>query len=188
MPEFDYEWEILGWTHKSDWGAIGTVRTPMGDTVGLVLQRTLTSKWWWHDWTPEPERIPENEGDGDKGSYTTTDERSGNLEVRLAPYWQDWRDGNYDANEGFPLQPGLEPHVGDRIHFYGVDSGELYVKATALVPDDYPWMADEILAGDWPYAGLVVLSSHIPPDKLAEIWPHIKTLPKKINVAEKVKE
>ena len=186
MPEFDYEWEILGWTHKSDWGAIGTVRTPGGDTVGLVLQRTLTSVWLWHDWTPGNERIPENEGDGTKGTYVTTSERSGNLEVRLAPYWKDWQDGNYDANEGFPLQPGLVDHVGDRLHFFGVDSGELIVKATALVPEDYPWMADEILAGNYPYAGLDVLSSYISPDKLAEIWPQIQTGPKKINVVKVV--
>ena len=188
MPEFDFEWEILGWTHKSDWGAIGTVRTPSGDTVGMVLQRTLTSKWFWHDWTPEVERIPENEQDGNRGSYVTTDERSGNLEVRLAPYWQDWRDGNFDANNGFPLQPGLVDHVGDRIHFYGVDSGELIVKATAVVPDDYmeryDWMTIEELE-TWPYAGLDVLSSYIAPDKLAEIWPHIQAEPKKINVIKR---
>ena len=189
MPEFDFEWEILGWTHKSDWGAIGTVRTPMGDTVGIVLQRTLTSKWWWHDWTPEAEQIPENEGDGNKGSYTTTDERSGNLEVRLAPYWEKWRDGDFEVDHGFNLQPGLADHVGDRLHIYGVDSGALIVKATALVPDDYveryDWMTVETFA-DFPYAGLDILSSYISPDKLAEIWPQIKTDPKKINIVAKV--
>ena len=188
MPEFDYEWEILGWTHKSDWGAIGTVRTPSGDTVGLVLQRTLTSKWFWNDDVIESVRIPENEGDGFKGSYVTTSERSGNLEVRLAPYWEDWRDGNFEVEHGFNLQPGLVDHVGDRLHMYGVDSGELIVKATDLRPDDYmeryDWMTVETFA-DFPYAGIDILSSYIAPDKLAEIWPHIKTLPKKINIVEK---
>ena len=191
MPEFDYEWEILGWTHKSDWGAIGTVRTPGGDTVGLVLQRTLTSHWFWHEWIAEEERNPENEGDGNRGSYITTDERSGNLEVRLAPYWKNWQDGNFEVEHGFNLQPGLADHVGDRLHLYGVDSGELIVKATDLRPDDYmdryDWMTIEELE-TWPYAGIDILSSYIAPDQLAEIWPHIKTLPKKINVVEKVTE
>ena len=188
MPEFDFEWEVLGWTHKSDWGAIGTVRTPMGDTVGLVLQRTLTSKWFWHDSTAEEERIPENEQDGNKGSYTTTDERSVNLEVRLVPYWKNWQDGNFEVEHGFNLQPGLADHIGDRLHLYGVDSGELIVKATDLRPSDYmeryDWMTVETFA-DWPYAGIDILSSYIAPDQLAEIWPQIQTEPKKINVVKK---
>ena len=187
MPEFDFQWDIT-WTDKSGWGAIGTAGLPTGDTAQIVLQRTLTSKWFWNESTPDAERIPENEGDGNKGSYVTTQERSGNLEVRLAPYWKDWQDGKFEVDHGFELQPGLMPHVGDRIHFYGVDSGELKVKATSLEASDYPWMADEILAGDYPYAGLDVLSSHIEPDKLAEIWAQIPTPRKTINVVKKVAE
>ena len=72
-----------------------------------------------------------------------------------------------------------------------MDSGELIVKATALVPDDYmqryDWMTVETFA-DWPYAGLEVLSSYIAPDKLNEIWPQIQTEPKKINVVKKASE
>ena len=183
MTEFDFQWDIT-WTDKSDWGATGTAELHRGDTAQIVLQRILTSKWFWHDSTPEADRIPENEQDGTKGSYVTTQERSGNLEVRLAPYFMEWRDGKYDANEGFPLQPGLESHIGDRIHFYGVDSGELKVKATSLEASDYPWMDVEDFS-TYPYAGLDVLSSHIEPGPLAEIWAQIETPRKTINVVKK---
>ena len=142
-------------------------------------------------WTAEEDVTAENEGDGTKGSYVTTDERSGNLEVRLAPYWKKWQDGDFEVEHGFNLQPGLADHIGDRLHMYGVDSGELIVKATALVPDDYmqryDWMTVETFA-DWPYAGLDILSSYISPDKLAEIWPQIQTGPKKINMVNKAAE
>ena len=139
-------------------------------------------------WADEELRIASNVGDGTKGRYFHTKERSGNLEVRLPPRFEDWQESNFDVEDGiefgFKLQPGLEPHVGDRIHFYGVDSGELYVKATAMVPDDYPWMSVDDFAA-YPYAGLDILSSQIEPDKLAEIWPQIQTEPKRINVVKK---
>ena len=85
MSEFDFKWEILKWDRKDDEGAFGMVRTPSGDTMGISIRIKLTLEWVWLDSTAEVDRIAKNEGDGLKGRYRATDDKSGNLEVRLPP-------------------------------------------------------------------------------------------------------
>ena len=193
MPEFDFEWEILKWERKDDEGAFGIVRTPSGDTMGISIRIKLTLEWVWLDSTPEVDRIAKNEGEGTKGRFRATDDKSGNLEVRLPPSFEDWRDGHFGHDYGFSLQSGLVPHVGDRIYIEGVDCGELYVKSTSMMPLDYPLLSlDEFFAYEKTvgYCGLDVLAARIGPVKLAEIWPQIQTSPKNnpknINMVKKV--
>ena len=181
MPEFDYEWEVQKWDRKDDEGAFGTVRTPSGDTMGISIRIKLTLEWVWLNTTAEADRIAKNEGDGLKGRYRATDDKSGQLEVRLPPSFEDWRDGNFGIDYGFALQPGLVPHVGDRIHIEGVDCGELYSSHTAMMPLDYPLLSlDEFfeIERSVGWCGLEVLAARIGPVKLAEIWPQIQTSPK----------
>ena len=183
MSVFDYEWELLGWDRKDGEGAFGTVRTPSGDELSIHIGLKIHSEWTWLTGTIEEERIPGNQGDGTKGRYIRTRLKKGNLEVRLPPRFEDFRDGNFEKDYGFDLQPGLVPHVGDRINFFGIDSGELYIKSTAMIPLDYPFLTiDEF--GAFPYAGLEVLSSEIDPHKLSLIWPQIQASPKSINVVK----
>ena len=102
--------------------------------------------------------------------FRVTDDKIGNLEVRLPPKFEDWRDGNFGRDYGFSLQPGLVPHVGDRIYIEGVDCGDLYVKSTSMMPLDYPLLSlDEFFANERSvgYAGLDVLSARIGPVKLS---------------------
>ena len=181
MSEFDFEWEIQKWDRKDDEGAFGLVRTPSGDIMGISIRLKLTLEWVWLNTTPEADRIARNEGDGTKGRLRATDEKSGQLEVRLPPKFEDWRDGNFGHDYGFSLQPGLLPHVGDRIHIEGVDCGELYDSSTAMMPLDYPLLSlDEFFAIERSvgWCGLDVLAARIGPVKLAEIWPQIQTSPK----------
>ena len=182
MPDnFDISWVILAWRRKDDEGAFGTVQLPLGDSADIRLKRTLTNIWYWLDRTPDDERIPDNEGDGTKGRYTQSEDKSANLEIRLAPRFERFEAADYDMGQGFTLQDGLAPHVGDRIHIYGVDCGELYSKETAMIPADYPWLSIEEF-GAYPYAGLEVLSSQLEPNTLSEIWPHIIADHKTINM------
>ena len=113
-----------------------------------------------------------------RGRYIKTRRKAGNLEVRAVPEYQRWVDSDFDQEWGFELPDMLVSHVGDRIHIFGVDCGELYQKGTALEINDYPHEVDPVP----PYAGLDVLSSQITPDELDLIWPQIKTGPQTINM------
>ena len=173
MPEFDFEWEILRWTHKDGGSAEGVVRTPSGDEVIIRIGRKIHSEWHWTD--PDDQTF---EGDGEKGRYIRTRRKAGNLEIRAIPEYQRWVDSDFDREWGFELPDILAGHTGDRIHISGVDCGELDVKGTALEINDYPHDIDPVP----PYAGIDVLSSQITPDELDLIWPQIQTGPKTINM------
>ena len=175
MPDFDHVWKILRWTHKDGGSAEGVVLTPSGDTAIIRLGRKIHSEWTWTD--PEDQTF---EGDGEKGRYIKTRRKFGNLEVRAVPEYQRWVDQDYDQDWGFELPDMLVSHVGDRIHIYGVDCGELTVKGTALEINDYP---DQDRPKP-PYAGIDVLSGQITPDDLDLIWPQIKTAGGTINLED----
>ena len=186
MPQFDFEWKILGWNEKNEGGAIGTIETPLGDVVRIVLQRTLHSVWTWKDSVAEADRIARNEGDGTMGRYIRSGKKKGNLEVRLAPHWQRWEAGDYDKDQGFDLQPGLEPHIGDTLHLYGIETSELYVKGTHLDGRDYhnPLYPDlEKDFDNYPMTTLDILSSEIAPAELAQIWEQIPQPKQTINIS-----
>ena len=112
MPEFDYEWEILRWTHKDGGSAEGVVRTPSGDEAIIRLGRKIHSEWHWTD--PDDQTF---EGDGEKGRYIRTRRKAGNLEVRAprVPEYQRWVDSDFDLEWGFELPdiagiPCWRPH------------------------------------------------------------------------------
>ena len=176
--EFDHVWKILRWTHKDGGSAEGHILTPDGDTAIIRIGRKIHSEWLWTD--PEDQTFV---GDGEKGRYVNTRRKYGNLQVRAVPEYQRWVASDFDSDWGFELPDMLMSHVGDRIHIFGVDCGELYQKGTSLEIDDYPDKIDSMdSVPPLPYAGIDVLSSQISPDDLDLIWPQIKTGPQTINM------
>ena len=178
---FDHVWKILRWTHKDGGSAEGIILTPNGDTAVIRLGRKIHSEWHWDD--PDDQTFV---GDGEKGRYIDTRRKAGLLEVRVAPEFQRWVDSDFDTDWGFELPDILVSHVGDRIHIFGVDCGELYQKGTALEINDYPHEFDDYpeVGPVPPYAGIDVLMSLISPDDLDLIWPEIKTGPQTLNLEE----
>ena len=170
MTVFDFQWQIE-WQKEGE----GRAFTADGTPVGIHLAKTLTSEWVWLDSTPQAERIPRNEGDGFKGRYhRLRGVYSGNLEIRMVPSLDDWRNKNFTSEWGFVLPELLAPHIGDIIYFKSVLVGTLYKKGTSLEAFDYPRLSMEE-AETLPYAGIDVLSCKVKPAEMTQIWDDMTT-------------
>ena len=127
MPEFDFEWEILGWDRIRTTRALSAWCGPPAAMTMGISHTAEYSPWNGFGSTVPPKwtALPRMRATALREGSAQPMTRAGNLEVRLPTEVRgSGGDGNFGHDYGFSLQPGLLPHVGDRIHIEGVDCGE----------------------------------------------------------------